>query len=138
MHGDGRSAAPSQESRGEGRRQQGDEVGGGDGGRARGDPGGGREGGAVGEDSSTVVDQGEVWVGEREGSGWKKLRGEKRKRRKGEKKEKKRRENEEGEKIKRREVGGPVRETQKTEEGGCKVQGGRKGKLPGAGLGFGG
>ena len=47
------------------------------------------------------------------------------------KKKMKRKEREEGEKRKKREVGGSVREKQKTKEDGCKKAGGGKGKLPG-------
>ena len=60
---------------------------------------------------------------------------------KGKGKEKGERRKGEGGKRKKAEVGGPIRETEKTEEGGCKVQGGGKqncqGEL-GQTLGFGG
>ena len=65
------------------------------------------------------------------------------KKKKGEKREEKeRKKKKKGVKRKGRdpfwEVEGRFRKTRKTEEGGCKNAGGGKGKLPGAGLGFGG
>ena len=58
----------------------------------------------------------------------------------GKKKRKKEKEEERekkgGGKRKKREVEGHLRETTKMEEGGCKMPGGGKGKLPGETLGF--